>query len=95
MARMTRALTCIALVAALSACGTTMSGRGECASRLDAAWQELDSAKVAGFAGTVSFAKALGLLTSAKTQQALENFERCADQAERASFYIGESRRGR
>lgn len=95
MARMTRALTCIALIAALSACGTTMSGRGECASRLDAAWQELDSAKVAGFAGTISFAKALGLLTSAKTQQALENFERCADQAGRASFYIGESRLGR
>jgi hypothetical protein len=43
----------------------------------------------------VSFAKALGLLTSAKTQQALENFERCADQAGRARFYIGESRRGR
>lgn len=95
MARMTRALTCIALAAALSGCATTLSGRDRCAARLDTAWQELDLAKVAGFAGTVSFAKALGLLTSAKTQQALENFERCADEAGRASFYIGESRRGR
>lgn len=72
-----------------------MQGRDRCAARLDAAWQEMDSAKIAGFAGTVSFAKAVGLLTSAKTQQALENFARCADEAERASFYIAESRRGR
>ena len=40
----------------------------------------LEVAKVDGFAGTVSFAKAIGLLTSAKTQQTLENFERCADE---------------
>lgn len=92
---MTRTWTCIALAAALSGCATTLSGRDRCAAQVDAAWQELDVAKVAGFAGTVSFAKALGLLTSARTQQALENFERCADEAERASFYIGESRRGR
>lgn len=72
-----------------------MSGRDRCAGRLDAAWQELDAAKIAGFAGTVNFAKAVGLLTSAKTQQALENFERCADEAERARFYIRESRKGR
>ena len=83
------------LAAALAGCGTTMQGRDQCSARLDAAWQEMDSAKVAGFAGTVSFAKAVGLLTSAKTQQALENFVRCADEAERASFYIGESRKGR
>lgn len=91
---MTRILAGLAL-AALAGCATTLGGRDQCAARLDTAWQELDLAKVAGFAGTVSFAKALGLLTSAKTQQALENFERCADEAGRASFYIGESRRGR
>jgi len=72
-----------------------MRGRDACAARLDAAWKDMDVAKVEGFAGTVSFAKAVGLLTSAKTQQALENFERCADEAERARFYIGEARRGR
>lgn len=85
----------VALCATLAACGTTMSGRDRCAGRLDAAWKELDVAKVDGFAGTVSFAKALGLLTSAKTQQAFENFDRCADEAGRARFYIGEARRGR
>ena len=83
------------LAATVSGCAATMSGRDRCASRLGAAWDELDAAKVAGFAGTVSFAKAVGLLTSAKTQQALENFERCADEAERARFYIRESRAGR
>lgn len=92
---MRRLLACLALTALLAGCATTLGGRDHCAARLDTAWQELDLAKVAGFAGTVSFAKALGLLTSAKTQQALENFERCADEAGRASFYIGESRRGR
>lgn len=92
---MTRILAGLALAALLAGCATTLGGRDRCAARLDTAWQELDLAKVAGFAGTVSFAKALGLLTSAKTQQALENFERCADEAGRASFYIGESRRGR
>ena len=90
-----RPLLAVALCAALGGCGTTLQGRDACAARLDAAWQEMDSAKVAGFAGTVSFAKAVGLLTSAKTQQALENFARCADEAERARFYIGESRQGR
>ena len=90
-----RIILCIALCAALAACGTTMSGRDRCADRLDAAWKALDVAKVDGFAGTVSFAKAMGLLTSAKTQQTLENFERCADEAGRARFYIAESRKGR
>lgn len=90
-----RVILCLALCAVLGACGTTMSGRDRCADRLDGAWKELDVAKVEGLAGTVSFAKALGLLTSAKTQQALENFERCADEASRARFYIGEARKGR
>jgi hypothetical protein len=92
---MTRILIGCALAAALAGCGTTLSGRDRCADRLDAAWKAMDVAKVEGFAGTVSFAKAVGLLTSAKTQQTLENFERCADEADRARFYIGEARRGR
>jgi hypothetical protein len=90
-----RVLMILILAATVSGCAATTSGRDRCASGLSAAWQELDAAKVAGFAGTVSFAKAVGLLTSAKTQQALENFERCADEAERARFYIRESRAGR
>lgn len=92
---MNKLLALALLGAVLAGCGTTMQGRDRCASRLDAAWKEIDISKVEGFAGTVSHAKAMGLLTSAKTQQALENFERCADEAERARFYIAESRRGR
>jgi hypothetical protein len=83
------------LFVALAGCGTTMRGRDACAARLDAAWKAMDVAKVDGFAGTVSFAKAVGLLTSAKTQQTLEHFARCAEDAERASFYIDEARKGR
>ena len=39
--------------------------------------------------------RAIGQLTSAKTQQTQENIERCADEAERAGFYNTESRKGR
>lgn len=84
-----------AVLVVLAGCGTTMVGRDSCASQVDAGWQELDLVKVEGFAGTISYAKAFGLLTSAKTQQALNNFERCADEAERARAYIVESRKGR
>jgi len=92
---MLRILLAFAIAGTLAACGTTMRGRDQCAARLDAAWQDLDLAKAQGFAGAVSFAKAVGLLTSAKTQQTLENYERCADEAGRAAFYIGEARKGR
>ncbi|MDH3319228.1 MAG: hypothetical protein OEO84_05990 [Betaproteobacteria bacterium] len=92
---MSRILVTAVLFAALAGCGTTLLGRDRCAATLDLAWKELDIAKVEGFAGSVSYAKAVGLLTAAKTQQTLENFDRCVDEAGRARFYIGESRRGR
>ena len=92
---MIRILAVLAIAAALAGCGTTMTGRDRCAANLDAAWTAMNSAKVEGFAGSVSFAKAVGLITSAKTQQTLENFERCADEAKRASFYVEEARKGR
>jgi hypothetical protein len=63
--------------------------------QLDAAWHELDLAKAEGFAGTVSYSKALSLLTAAKTQQQFEGFEGCTKKAEKARFYIRESRAGR
>jgi hypothetical protein len=90
-----RVLLALALVAALSGCGTTVEGRGRCASLLDAAWNDLDLAKAQGFAGTVSYGKALGLLTRAKANQAVEDYAECADTAQRARFYIAESRKGR
>ncbi|NQD92923.1 hypothetical protein HP532_09710, partial [Pseudomonas sp. CrR25] len=48
-----------------------------------------------GFAGTVSYSKALSLLTAAKTQQQFEAYEGCTSKSERARFYIRESRAGR
>jgi hypothetical protein len=92
---MTRTLIVACLAAALAACGTTMRGRDKCASELDAAWTEMNTAKVEGFAGSVSYGKAVGLITAAKTQQTLENFERCANDASRARFYVEEARKGR
>jgi hypothetical protein len=79
----------------LSGCAGKTAYRGSCASQLDAAWRELDLAKADGFAGTVSYSKALSLLTAAKTQQQFEAYEGCTAKAERARFYIRESRAGR
>ena len=79
----------------LSACSAKVSHRSSCASQLDAAWKELDIAKVEGFAGTVSYSKALTLLTAAKTQQQFEGYRGCTQKAQKARFYIKESRAGR
>lgn len=87
------ALTLLALV--ISGCAGKTSYRTSCGNHLDAAWRELDIAKAEGFAGTVSYSKALSLLTGAKTQQQFEAFEGCTSKAEKARFYIRESRAGR
>ena len=79
----------------VSACSAKVSHRSSCASQLDAAWKELDIAKVEGFAGTVSYSKALTLLTAAKTQQQFEGYRGCTQKAQKARFYIKESRAGR
>ncbi|MDH4608633.1 hypothetical protein [Pseudomonas sp. BN102] len=79
----------------LVGCAGKTAYRDSCAAELDAAWKELDLAKVEGFSGTVSYSKALSLLTAAKTQQQFESFEGCTNKAEKARFYIRESRAGR
>ncbi|MEJ5057614.1 MULTISPECIES: hypothetical protein [unclassified Pseudomonas] len=91
-----KAWICVSLIAlALAGCAGKTAYRDSCGSNLDAAWHELDLAKAEGFAGTVSYSKALSLLTAAKTQQQFEGFEGCASKAEKARFYIRESRAGR
>ncbi len=47
------------------------------------------------FAGILGQTKALTLLTGAKTQQQFEAYEGCTSKAEKARFYIRESRAGR
>ncbi|QEY12075.1 hypothetical protein D0B88_07170 [Cellvibrio sp. KY-YJ-3] len=86
------ALLVIAL--SLSACAGKTQYRTACASEVDAAWSELSIAKAEGFSGTVSYGKALGLITSARTMQTVENFDNCYRHAKDARFYIRESRKG-
>ena len=87
---------CLPLLAvALTGCAGKTVYRDTCANQLDAAWKELSIAEAEGFAGTVSYSKAHSLLTAAKTQQQFEAYEGCTSKAERARFYIRESRAGR
>ncbi len=79
----------------LSGCAAKTNYRTSCAQELDAAWQELDIAKAEGFAGTVSYSKALTLITGAKAQQQFEVYDGCTQKAKKARFYIKESRAGR
>ena len=91
-----KALICVPLLAlVLAGCARKTAYRDTCATQLDSAWHELDLAKAEGFAGTISYSKALSLLTGAKTQQQFEAFEGCSKKAEKARFYIRESRAGR
>ncbi len=82
-------------VVMLAGCAAKTNYRSNCAQQLDAAWAELDIAKAEGFAGTVSYSKALTLITAAKTQQQFEAYQGCGSKAQKARFYISESRAGR
>lgn len=85
-----------AVIAMLIGCaGNPKPYRNQCATELDLAWQELSIAEAEGFAGTVSYSKALSLLTAAKTMQTVENFDNCYNHARDARYYIRESRQGR
>lgn len=91
---MYKRLLVVTLLAVAGCAGKTVN-RDACAHSLDRAWKELDLAKAEGFAGTVSYSKALSLLTAAKTQQQFEGYDGCLENAEKARFYIRESRAGR
>lgn len=78
----------------LSACAGKTQYRTACAKEVEAAWSELSIAKAEGFSGTVSYTKALGLITSARALQTVEKFDSCYRQAKDARFYIQESRKG-
>ncbi len=78
----------------LMSCTTTPEFRSSCARESDAAWKELSLAKAKGFGGTVSYAKALSLLTAARTMQVAENFDACYNNAQKAREYISDSYKG-
>lgn len=83
------------LALALTGCSGKTAYRDNCASQLNAAWEEQSLAEAEGFAGTVSYSKAMALLTGAKTQQQFEGYQGCVDKAKKARFYLRESRAGR
>ena len=91
---MVRSLTLVLLVLSLAACAGKQSYRDGCAANVDAAWSELDIAKAEGFSGSVSYTKALGLISLAKSMQTVENFDNCVKHAQDARFYIAQSRKG-
>lgn len=84
----------LAALILISGCAGKTMFRSNCASELGAAWTELDIAKAKGFSGTVSYSKALGLLTLAKSMQTVENFDNCVKHAKDARYYIVQSSKG-
>ncbi len=90
-------LACFSLIAItlnLAACAGKTQFRSACDKEIEVAWSELSIAKADGFSGTISYTKAFGLITTARTKQAVENFDGCYNNAKDARFYIRESRKG-
>jgi hypothetical protein len=84
----------IAVITSLSACAGKTQFRSACDKEVETAWSELSIAKAEGFSGTLSYTKALSLITAARAKQAVENFDGCYNSAKDARFYILESRKG-
>jgi hypothetical protein len=78
----------------LFACAGKTEFRSSCDSESDAAWNELSIAKAKGFGGTLSYTKAVSLLTAARTMQSVENFDACYRNAKKAREYIANSVQG-
>lgn len=85
-------LLCVTL--ALASCAGKTEFRSSCGSESDAAWNELSIAKAKGFGGTLSYTKAVSLLTAARTMQGVENFDACYRNAKKAREYIHNSTHG-
>ncbi|AUD78163.1 hypothetical protein CW740_02480 [Kangiella profundi] len=65
-----------------------------CRAALDVAYKELNFAESEGFAGSVNYTKAASLLTAAKTNQTFESYDACVKNANKARYYIAESKKG-
>lgn len=79
----------------LSACAGARKGYSaeNCRQSIDSAYEELNFAKSEGFAGTVNYTKAASLLTAAKTNQTFESYDACVENAEKARYYVAESKK--
>ncbi len=81
----------VVLALLLASCaGTTPKPRlaNQCHQGLNAGFSELDLAKANGFSGSVSWAKAATLLSTAKIQQQFDKFPNCVNKIKRARYYI-------
>jgi len=87
-------ITSLVVLISLTACAGKTQFRSACDKEIEAAWSELSIAKADGFSGTVSYTKAFGLITAARTMQTVENFEACYNNAKDSRFYIRQSRQG-
>ncbi|WP_163833679.1 hypothetical protein [Spartinivicinus ruber] len=82
------------LITLLAACSARHNYREQCAALVNTTWERMDIAKAEGFAGTLSYSKAVGLLSLAKTAQAVEKFHSCIKHANKALYYVEQSRQG-
>lgn len=93
-ARVSATLISISCALLVMSCASKPEFRSSCATESDTAWKELSLAKAKGFGGTVSYTKALSLLTAARTMQVAENFDACYSNAKKAREYINDSYKG-
>lgn len=78
-----------------SCAGNPDSGAARrCSGGLDAAYGELERAKVDGFNGTVEWSKAASLLTAAKVQYEFGKYPNCIEKVNRARNFIRNARGG-
>jgi len=87
-------LSLIVLTTLITGCAGKQTYRASCASEMDSAWRELDVANVKGFSGSVSYSKAVGLISLGRTMQTVENFDNCIKHARDARYYISQSLQG-
>jgi hypothetical protein len=73
----------------------TTSLAKQCDVGLDSAYKELDEAQAKGFAGSVSYIKASGLLAGAKVQQQFGKYPNCVNKVKRARYYIKQATLGK
>ncbi|NVK21231.1 MAG: hypothetical protein HWD86_01820 [Kangiellaceae bacterium] len=92
----TKLLILSTVILSITACAGARKGMSaeNCRSSIDSAYKELSFAESEGFAGTVNYTKAASLLTAAKTNQTFESYNACVENAEKARYYIRESKKG-
>jgi PBP1b-binding outer membrane lipoprotein LpoB len=85
---------CLISALFLASCAGKTQFRTACSSELAAAKEESSISEAKGFGGSVSYAKAATLITTAMASQVAENYDACYNQAKKARFYIRESKKG-